>query len=215
MEECGRAVSQCVLPQLSSLVGNADDSRQYDYLMHAMLGLGASHLAIYGSADSSHALAHRIKAIRSLNRALSTPPRSSAEGDARFAAMLALAFQASCMPEGMTAFMSMIKGCHIIARTSFLSFQDSLFSSFTQQGYGNSVRRILGTAPITLDADAELLFESFLKSLHALAPLCTSPLEVRFLASTERVVKVARVSAAEGQPPLATIIPPSHLSPRH
>ncbi|KAK4154763.1 hypothetical protein C8A00DRAFT_32431 [Chaetomidium leptoderma] len=169
----------------------------YDYLMHAMLGLAASHLNIYGANCSSQALAHRVKAIQSLNQALSTPPTSTAEGDARFAATFALAFQASCMPEGMTEFLSMVKGCHIIATTTMLTYEDSLFRAFTQQGYGNSVRRVIGTAPLALDPDQELLIEDFLDSLHALAPLCTSPLEVRFMASTESVVKTARISAAE------------------
>jgi hypothetical protein len=166
--------------------------------MHAMLGLAASHLHIYGANFSSQALSHRVKAINSLNQALSTPPKSTAEGDARFAAIFALAFQSSCMPEGMTEFMSMVKGCHVIATTSLISFKDSLFQCFTQEGYSDSVRRAIGTAPIALDPDQERIMEGFLESLHALAPLCTSPLEVRFMASTERVVKVATISAAEG-----------------
>ncbi|KAL2135768.1 hypothetical protein VTI74DRAFT_6973 [Chaetomium olivicolor] len=172
-------------------------SHSYDYLMHAMLGLSASHLDIYGGNFEAHALSHRVKAMQSLNKALSTPPRSTAEGDARFAAIMALAFQASCMPEGMVEFLSMIKGCHIIATTSMLSFEDSLFAEFTREGYSQSVRRVIGTAPLALNPDEEILIEEFLESLHALAPLCKSPLEVLFLASTERVVKVARISAAE------------------
>jgi hypothetical protein len=167
--------------------------------MHAMLGMAASHLTIYGANFSSQALSHRVKAIHSLNHALSTPVASIAEGDARFAAMFALAFQASCMPEGMTEFLSMIKGCHIIATTTLLTHRESLFWSFTQEGYGHSVRQVIGTAPLALDPDLELLIDRFLESLHALAPLCRSALEVRFLASTERVVKLARISAADGQ----------------
>ena len=172
--------------------------------MHAMLGMAASHLTIYGANFSSQALSHRVKAIHSLNHALSTPAASVAEGDARFAAMFALAFQASAMPEGMTEFLSMVKGCHIIATTSLLTHRESLFWSFTQEGYGHSVRQVIGTAPLALDPDLEVLIEEFLESLHALAPLCTSALEVRFLASTERVVNLARISAADGQfPPFA------------
>lgn len=167
--------------------------------MHAMLGLGASHLDIYGANCSSQALAHRIKAIQSLNRALATPPASVAEGDARFAAMMALAFQASCMAEGMTEFLAMTKGCHVIANASMLLSEDSLFHAFTMEGYSDSVRRLIGTAPVALDADQEALLDEFLRSLRALAPLCTSPLEVKFLAATEHVVRVARTSAAEGQ----------------
>lgn len=198
-------------------------SYQHDYLMHAMLGMAASHLTIYGGNFSSQALSHRVKAIHSLNQALSTPITSTAEGDARFAAMFALAFQASCMPEGMTEFLSMIKGCHIIATTSLLTHRDSLFWAFTQQGYGHSVRQVIGTAPLKLDPDQEALIDGFLESLHALAPLCRSALEVRFLASTERVANLAKISAAEGQsvvflpsppptrpPPSTGLTPPTH-----
>ncbi|KAK4128538.1 hypothetical protein N657DRAFT_560911 [Parathielavia appendiculata] len=173
--------------------------RNYDYLMHAMLGLGASHLDIYLGNYSSHALSHRVKAIQGLKQALSTPPTSTAEGDARFAAIFALAFQASCMPHGMCEFLSMVKGCHLIASTSLLSFRDSLFWEFTQEGYSQSVRRAIGTGPVHLNPDQEALLDSFLESLRALAPLCTSPLEIKFMASTERVVKMAKVEAAEGR----------------
>ncbi|KAH6843124.1 hypothetical protein B0I37DRAFT_314112 [Chaetomium sp. MPI-CAGE-AT-0009] len=162
-----------------------------------MLGLAASHLGIYGANVSSHALSHRVKAITLLNQALSTPPKSTADADARFAAIFALAFQASCMPEGMTEFMSMIKGCHVIATTSMLEHPDSLFRVFTQDGYGESVRKILGTAPSVLTPKDQDLLSDFLKSLRALGPLCTSSLEVKFLASTERVVQTARVSPTE------------------
>ncbi|KXX83336.1 Sterol uptake control protein 2 [Madurella mycetomatis] len=172
-------------------------SHSYDYLMHAMLGLAASHLDLYGGNCSSQALAHRVKAIQSLNQALSQPCTSAAEGDARFAAMFALTFQASCMPEGMSEFLSLVRGCYILATTSMMAHEDSLFSTFTQEGYSDSVRRLIGTSPLKLDADTEILIDDFSKSLRALAPLCTSPLEIRFLAATERIVKVARVSAAE------------------
>ncbi|KAJ4306039.1 hypothetical protein N0V88_000834 [Collariella sp. IMI 366227] len=172
-------------------------SHSYDYLMHAMLGLGASHLGVYGGNYSSDALSHRVTAIQYLNQALSTPPKSTAEADARFAAIMALAFQSSCMPDGMNEFLSMIKGCHVIATSSLLACKDSLFAEFTQEGYGQSVRRAIGTAPLFLNRSEQILLDEFLVSLRALAPLCRSPLEVLFLASTERVVKVARKSAAE------------------
>ncbi|KAL2187570.1 hypothetical protein L209DRAFT_753611 [Thermothelomyces heterothallicus CBS 203.75] len=178
-------------------------SHTYDYLMHAMLGLAGSHLGIHGTDYSSRALFHRVKAIRLLNQALSTPAASVAEADARFAATFALAWQASCMSEGMTEFLLMIKGCHIIRNASLLRYKDSLFKAFAQDGYGESIRKVIGTAPLTLAPDQENIIREFLESLHALAPLCRSPLEVRFLAATERVVKVARVSAAQGLSSLA------------
>ncbi|GAB1315714.1 hypothetical protein MFIFM68171_05924 [Madurella fahalii] len=172
-------------------------SHSHDYLMHAMLGLAASHLDLYGGNCASQALAHRVKAIQSLNRALSQPCTSAAEADARFAALFSLTFQASCMPEGMPEFLSMVRGCHILAIESMMAYDDSLFSAFTQEGYSDSVRRLIGTSPLQLDAETEIMVDDFTKSLRALAPLCTSPLEVRFLAATERIIKVAKVSAAE------------------
>jgi hypothetical protein len=164
-----------------------------------MLGMAASHLTIYGADFSTQALSHRVKAIRCLNQALSTPVRSAAEGDARFGAMMALAFQASCMPDGMNEFMSMIKGCNLIAIESLLAFSDSLFQDFTQAGYSQSVRKALGPGGFALRQDQEPVIDDFLKSLRALAPLCTSTLEIRLMASTERIAKLAMWSAAEGQ----------------
>ncbi|KAK4147451.1 uncharacterized protein C8A04DRAFT_9004 [Dichotomopilus funicola] len=172
-------------------------SHNYDYLMHAMLGLAASHLGIYGVQSSSEALTHRVKAINLLNQALGSPPRSTAEGDAQFAAMFALAFQASCMPDGMNEFIAMIKGCHVVGSTALITHPDSLFWSFTQEHYSDRIRLILGLGPVGLTPEQDALMDDFLDSLHALAPLCTSPLEVRFLASTESLVKTTKISAAE------------------
>ncbi|AEO64023.1 uncharacterized protein THITE_2063451 [Thermothielavioides terrestris NRRL 8126] len=160
-----------------------------------MLGMAASHLSVYGGDFESHALSHRVKAIQSLNKALSTPARCTAEADARFGTIMSLAFQASCMPEGMTEFMAMIKGCHVIATTSLRAFEDSIFHEFTRHGYTYDVRNAIGTAPVPLDPEQESLLDEFLESLRALAPLCSNPLEVRFMAATERVVRLARISA--------------------
>ncbi|KAK3998307.1 hypothetical protein QBC44DRAFT_2057 [Cladorrhinum sp. PSN332] len=171
-------------------------SHKYDYLMHAMLGLGASHLDLFGGNCAEKAIAHRVKAIQLLNQDLAKPCSSTAEGDARFATIFALAFQASCMPEGMTEFISMTRGCFVVATTSMLEYGDSLFHAFTAEGYADSVRRLV-TGPMHLDAEQEVLLEEFLVSLRGLAPLCRSPLEVRFLGGIERTVKRARVWAAD------------------
>lgn len=169
--------------------------------MHAMLGLAAGHLDLHGANCSSQALSHRVKAIRALNTALTNPPASTAEADARFAALFALVFQASCMPDGMTEFLAMTKGCHIIYHTSMLTMDDSLFGSFARESYADSVRRLIGAPPLVLDAEQELMIRRFLRSLRALGPLCKSPLEVRFLAATERIARTAAISAARGQSP--------------
>ena len=91
---------------------------QFDYLVHSILALSASHLdAIPGSSAAEQALQHRILAVKSLNEALSTPPKTQREHDARMAAALALAFQSSHLAglTGLFEFLTMIRGVSLIA----------------------------------------------------------------------------------------------------
>lgn len=164
-----------------------------------MLGLAASHLSLYGQDYTSQALSHRVQAIQALNRALSKPCLSRAEGDARFAAIMTLTFQASCMPEGMVEFLSMVRGCHIVAAHSMPSFEASAFKSFTAGGYTNSIRKLLAPGECVEPSDTSL-FDGFSMSLRALGPLCKSPLEIRFLASTERIMNLTKISVLECKP---------------
>ena len=177
--------------------GVAALSHQYDFLVHSMLGLAASHLSLYTGNDAPSALAHRVKAISALNESLSRPCTSAAEGDARFGAIMALTFQASCMPDCMTEFLSMIRGCHIIASTGMTDFSSSLFQEFTAEGYTDSIKRLIGSDGLALEPQQAKYFEDFLVSLRNLGPLCTSPLEVKFLAATERVMKQVKFRAVE------------------
>ena len=85
---------------------------QYDFLAHATLGLGASHLNLLVDDDYSNAaLQHRVAALSSLNRHIKKPGLSMADADAAFAAMLSLTYQAAYMPDGMMDFFTMTRGC--------------------------------------------------------------------------------------------------------
>ncbi|KAK4220025.1 hypothetical protein QBC37DRAFT_436347 [Rhypophila decipiens] len=174
----------------------AQISYGYDYLVHAMLGLAASHLSLYGQDYTSQALSHRVQAIQSLNKSLNKPCSSRAEGDARFGAIMALTFQASCMPEGMVEFLSMVRGCHIVAAHSMPSFEASAFESFTANGYTSSIRKLIAPGGFVETSDVAL-FDGFSLSVRALGPLCKSPLEIRFLANTERILKLTKTSVLE------------------
>jgi hypothetical protein len=77
-----------------------------------MLGLGASHLNLrIPKKFNTQALAHRSRAISSLNSVLSKQNITQAEGDAAFATVLALTFQSSYLPDGMVDFITMVRGC--------------------------------------------------------------------------------------------------------
>lgn len=94
--------------------------------MHAVLALGASHLSLCSTMSGSdksalsssgtgvmerQALGHRVRAIRALNDKLSGGRLSKVDGDAAFAAMMALTFQAGYMVDGMGDFVAMVRGC--------------------------------------------------------------------------------------------------------
>ncbi|UNI18305.1 hypothetical protein JDV02_004579 [Purpureocillium takamizusanense] len=98
-------------------------SHEYEFLVHAMLGLGASHLSLLvpspspsssSSSSRSHvqdALRHRVAAIKLLNEFLARGPHATADIDAAFAAILSLTYQAAHMPDGLYDFLTMTRGC--------------------------------------------------------------------------------------------------------
>jgi hypothetical protein len=107
---------------------NLADPLQYEYLIHSILALGASHLNAVSNANvAEEAISHRILAVKSLNEALSVPPRSRCERDARMAAALALAFQSSHLQDGLLEFLTMVRGCNLIAGDDSLSNPESAF----------------------------------------------------------------------------------------
>ena len=174
-------------------------SLQYDYLVHAMLGLAASHLGLCSEGEySTQALSHRVIAINSLNKSLSRPCSSKAEGDARFAALMALTFQASYMADGMVDFLCMSRGCHFVAMTAMLNFEESLFRSFSHDGHINTVKAMLETAGNDLSHQEDMI-DSFLKSLRAIMPLCGSTLELKFLTMTDAILREARTAPVDGE----------------
>lgn len=77
-----------------------------------MLGLGASHLAVLSGADYEQAaLRHRVTAMTALNEHMKKPKYTRADADAAFAAMLNLTFQAAYMADGLTDFLTLVRGC--------------------------------------------------------------------------------------------------------
>ena len=85
--------------------------------MHAILGLGASHLTAVSEGDyHSAAIRHRILAIKGFNEALSSQPSKDLDDDALLAACYALSFQSTYMKDGAmpAEFVTMIQGCGIV-----------------------------------------------------------------------------------------------------
>ncbi|KAH7401663.1 hypothetical protein BKA66DRAFT_112360 [Pyrenochaeta sp. MPI-SDFR-AT-0127] len=124
-------------------------AHNYEYLIHSILALAASHLdAVSNSGVAEQAIQHRILAVKSLNEALSVPPKTRCERDARMAAALALAFQSSHLQDGMAEFLTMVRGCNLIAGDEALMNPDSAFHAFREDGHLQTMRSRIGTSQL-------------------------------------------------------------------
>ncbi|KAF1812326.1 hypothetical protein P152DRAFT_32737 [Eremomyces bilateralis CBS 781.70] len=171
----------------------AQISHSYDFLMHSMLALAASHLSLFGDEDrGSAALSHRVAAINSLNASLSQPCQDGAESDARFATIMALTFQSRYIPDGMKDFLTMIRGCTVVAQTAMLPFEESSFGSFTHEGHVSTIASLIQMdIVVSLDGDG---WKNAIDSLRDLRPLVQTPFEQQYLAALENALQLAKTA---------------------
>lgn len=139
--------------------------------MHALLALGASHLTrVSPPTDyNTAAIVHRGQAIKGLNEALAKGSRDYGELDAMLATCYALTFQASCMGDGMTDFITMVRGCALITAQIH---KDNSATAFNV-GKDNHLR-IIGPRLDQLPVLDHSLLNSAILSVQALSPLLQS-----------------------------------------
>ncbi|KAF2872576.1 hypothetical protein BDV95DRAFT_593924 [Massariosphaeria phaeospora] len=124
-------------------------AHNYEYLIHSILALAASHLDAVSTANvAEEAISHRILAVKALNEALSVPPKTRCERDARMAAALALAFQSSHLQDGLFEFLTMVRGCNLIAEDEVMNNTDSAFNAFREDGHLATMRSRLETSSL-------------------------------------------------------------------
>lgn len=166
---------------------------QYDFLLRAMLGLGASHLELTSSSNfQSVALVHRVEAIKSLNRALSVPPSSKAEADARFATFMVLTFQSTCMPDGLVDFLTMLRGCGLTGNLD----DESKFSCFSKDRHVETMDTLIGeNKELSLDVEA---FDDAGASLVLIKPLCGADIEKEYHQLLTEIVENSHSSPSKG-----------------
>ncbi|KAF2690795.1 hypothetical protein K458DRAFT_412140 [Lentithecium fluviatile CBS 122367] len=122
-------------------------AHNYEYLIHSILALAASHLDAVSNANvAEEAISHRILAVQALNEALSVPSKSGCERDARMGAALALAFQSSHLQDGLAEFLTMVRGCNLIAMDGSLAHAESAFHAFREDGHLATMTSRLTTA---------------------------------------------------------------------
>ncbi|EUC33642.1 hypothetical protein COCCADRAFT_95536 [Bipolaris zeicola 26-R-13] len=146
-------------------------AHNYEYLIHSILALSASHLdAVTSSGVAEQAIQHRILAVKSLNEALSVPPKTRCERDARMAAALALAFQSTHLQDGMAEFLTMVRGCNLIAGDEMSLNEDSVFHVFREDSHLQTIRNRIDTSSMNCvnqgDLDLASVSLSSIESLH-------------------------------------------------
>ncbi|OAK95765.1 hypothetical protein IQ06DRAFT_297323, partial [Phaeosphaeriaceae sp. SRC1lsM3a] len=165
-------------------------AHNYEYLIHSILALAASHLDVVSNANvAEQAIQHRILAVKSLNEALSVPPKSLIERDARMAAALALAFQSSHLQDGMAEFLTMVRGCNLIAGPEESLGEDSAFHAFRDDGHLQNMRNRIGTSSRACVSHSDLDLAAL--SLHGLSDLTLSPCERSYWSILTQIIDSA------------------------
>ncbi|KUJ10794.1 uncharacterized protein LY89DRAFT_595727 [Mollisia scopiformis] len=91
-------------------------AHQHEYLMHAILGMAASHLGILtGENLQSAAIHHRLLAIQGFNNAISKKIQTASAGDAALGCAYLLTFQSTYMNDGVSEFFQFVRGCHLLS----------------------------------------------------------------------------------------------------
>ncbi|KAL7815179.1 hypothetical protein V8C26DRAFT_131513 [Trichoderma gracile] len=165
-------------------------SHQYDYLAHAVLGLGASHLSQHGNVDyTSQALQHRVTAMKLVNQQLDHPPTRPADADALMAAVICLVAQSSLMPDSMIDYITTTRGGNLVASTIITNYEMSIFKYFTPREHDRSLERLISEQP----RDYEVI-HGFATSALQLRPLCQTPNEVAYCDCLVKCVDNLRTS---------------------
>ncbi|KAL7952057.1 hypothetical protein V8C42DRAFT_306032 [Trichoderma barbatum] len=168
-------------------------SHQYDYLAHAVLGLGASHLSQHGNVDyTSQALQHRVTAMKLVNEQLDHPPTRPADQDALFAAVICLVTQSSLMPDSMVDYITTTRGGNLVASTIITDYEKSIFKYFTPLEHDKSLERLICEQPRNFEA-----IEGFQASALRLRPLCQRLTEVAYCESMLKAINNLRTSCLE------------------
>ena len=151
-------------------------AESHEYLMHAILSLGASHLSRLTDMDyRKESLIHRGQAIAGLNTALSMPARHYGESDAMLAACYALTFQASYMGDGLADFITMVRGC---ALTTAKIKQEDVPTAFNLQP--NWHFKVMAPRLASLPRVNHLLLQSGIAALEDIRPFLDDEVDMNF-----------------------------------
>ncbi|RGP69351.1 c6 transcription factor [Fusarium sporotrichioides] len=179
-------------------------SHQYDFLLHSMLGLGASHLGLLTPSEyEKAALKHRVIAISALNKHLTKTSFTQQDVEAAFGAMLNLTFQSAYMTDGLVDFLTMIRGCWLVGTQPSVNLDNTIFKTFGRVSYVDKIQAIVHKEDQTSHYLDKFIAEGFCQSVQKLGPLCHSVAELQYLAHMQKIATLASTNPAESYRELA------------
>ncbi|EOO00020.1 putative c6 transcription factor protein [Phaeoacremonium minimum UCRPA7] len=159
-------------PEHPSLIG------EYEYLMHAILGLAASELIDDDPSLVTAAMTHRLKAIKAIKKTLADASRANTfeEGNALMATCFALTFQSVILDDGMAEYMTFIRGIMIVATQMYQKGAKFLFTNWIGEDQKALMKPKLEKIPL-VNRD---WVDSAATAVQSLGPICTEPVAKKY-----------------------------------
>ncbi|KAI0137312.1 C6 zinc finger protein [Xylariales sp. AK1849] len=153
-------------------------SQNYEYLMHAILGLAASDLMVQDSTLVTFAMDHRLKAIRAIKKTLAGVPKTNTfeEGNALMATCFALTFQSIMLDDGMAEYMTFCRGIVIVAIQMYCKRSKFIFNNFIGEDQLGILQPLMEQIPL-INRDWT---DAAVAGIRALGPLCKHAVEVEY-----------------------------------
>ncbi|KUJ10463.1 uncharacterized protein LY89DRAFT_656240 [Mollisia scopiformis] len=164
------------------------------YLMHAILGVAASHLELITGDDlSSVALHHRVRAIQGSGEALTQKNRAGSDGDALLASCYLLTFQSSYMKDGIPEFFQFVRGCTLVSNQLR---EEKLPMAFflTAQDHFEFMEGRLMNLPVINPG----ILDGANISLDVLPPILELPVHFKFYDLLVECIAALRISSLQG-----------------
>ena len=163
-----------------------------------MLALSASDIEATSSQDSSElaqsAIFHRMLAIKSFNRALSTGLYTFEEGNAMLATCFILVYQSTLLDEGLFEYLTFVRGCILVPLQMSCKDLKFLFQNLLSDDEIEQTRPYLQSMPAVDLKSVDAAYTS----LEDFRSLCKREAEKKMHDRTLEIVRSFYLSPCDG-----------------
>ncbi|KAF9770820.1 hypothetical protein IL306_011578 [Fusarium sp. DS 682] len=189
---CTKTGLKCEYPAMPQI------THQHEYLMHAILGFSASELMRKDASVVSSAMNHRIKAIRAIKKRLAETARSSMdyeEANAMVATCYALTFQSVSLEDGLTEFLTFIRGIMIVGMQMLFRGIKPIFENMMEPEQDALLEPLMQGLPLIPKGQTD----SAMEALTNLKPLCTQTVEIEYHQHLVKMVEKLYINSWDGK----------------